>query len=179
MKAKHIGLILCLCIILFSVYKVYCTQVEYTEAINEYYTIINENLTLINISVDEKENNITENTPNNTIEEKKEYKIDINKLKEINKDTVGWIILTDSNINYPIVQTDNNDKYLNTTFEGKNNRAGAIYLDMSSNIDNKLSTLIIYGHNMKNGTMFRELNDLVDNSYFNNHKVFNIDLGNG
>lgn len=169
-------------LIIIALYNICNITTEYNEAEYEYSQLINENIKTVEVEIDNTGSEIsnTDKIQNQNKDEKKfTYEVDLNSLKKINKDTVGWIILADTEINYPIVQTDNNDKYLNTTFEGKTNKAGAIYLDMNSNIDDKMSNLIIYGHNMKNGTMFRHLNDLVNLEYFEKHKVFNIDLGNG
>ena len=100
-------------------------------------------------------------------------------MKAQNADTVGWIILPDSKINYPIVKSKDNTEYLTTTFEGQSSNSGAIFLDMycESNFSNQNS--IIYGHNMKNGSMFRALNNMTDKEYFWRHHIFCIDIGNG
>ena len=87
------------------------------------------------------------------------YEVDLASVKKQNPDTVGWIILPDSKINYPIVKSKDNTEYLTTTFEGQN--------------------AIVYGHNMKNGSMFRALNNLTDKEYFWRHHIFCIDTGNG
>lgn len=86
--------------------------------------------------------------------EEKEDKIMINwdKLYEINKDIIGWIKIENTNINYPILKDDENLKYLKHSYNEKYNNNGSIF---TLNVDpfNDENT-VIYGHNMKNGTMF-------------------------
>lgn len=107
------------------------------------------------------------------------YSVDLENAKEQNKDTIGWIILPDSKINYPIVKSKDNTEYLTTTFEGQSSSSGAIFVDMLCESDFSCENTIIYGHNMKNGSMFRVLNDLTDKEFFWRHHIFCIDTGNG
>ncbi len=107
------------------------------------------------------------------------YEVDLEAAKAQNPDTVGWIILPDSRINYPIVKSKDNTEYLTTTFEGKTANSGAIFMDMYCKEDFSNQNTIIYGHNMKNGSMFRALNNMTDKEYFSTHHVFCIDMGNG
>lgn len=107
------------------------------------------------------------------------YEVDLEAAKAQNPDTVGWIILPDSRINYPIVKSKDNTEYLTTTFEGQTANSGAIFLDMYCANDFSNLNTIIYGHNMKNGSMFRALNNMTDKEYFWRHHIFCIDIGNG
>lgn len=107
------------------------------------------------------------------------YSVDLNAMKAQNADTIGWIILPDTRINYPIVMSKDNTEYLTTTFEGQYSSSGAIFVDMLCESDFSCENTIIYGHNMKNGSMFRALNNLTDKEYFWRHHIFCIDTGNG
>lgn len=107
------------------------------------------------------------------------YEVDLEAAKTQNLDTVGWIILPDSKINYPIVKSKDNEEYLTTTFEGKKANSGAIFMDMYCANDFSNQNTIIYGHNMRNGSMFRALNNMTDKEYFSTHHVFCIDMGSG
>ena len=64
----------------------------------------------------------------NTGEDEEKITIDFDKLLSINKDTVGWIRFNSDKVNYPIVHTNNNDYYLNRSFDGKINQAGSIFI---------------------------------------------------
>lgn len=88
-------------------------------------------------------------------------KIDFNKLLGINKETVGWIEISNTNINYPIVQTTNNDYYLNHLIDGSINNVGSIFLDYRNDKNFNDMNTIIYGHNLKSGQMFSELSNIL------------------
>ena len=100
--------------------------------------------------------------------------VDFDKLVEMNPETVGWIKIPDTPIDYPIVQTGNNDKYLHTDFNGRESVGGAIYLDFESSADMKGKNNILYGHHMKNGSMFKALVNYKDKAYFEDHPYFTI-----
>lgn len=96
--------------------------------------------------------------------------IDFESLRQINPDIVAWVVIPGADISYPVVQAANNDKYLSTSFAGKNSGAGAIFLDCdcSSSFDSDRS--IIYGHNMRDGTMFAGLNKFKDLDFAREHR---------
>lgn len=100
--------------------------------------------------------------------------IDFEELAKINPDVIGWIRIPDTNIDYPIVQNDNNDTYLHTDFNGEESIYGAIYLDFESDSDMMGKNNILYGHNMKNGSMFRDLVYYKEEQYFKDHQYFEI-----
>ena len=80
---------------------------------------------------------------------------------EKNKDIVGWITVDYTSIDYPIVQGDDNEYYLNHTLTNKVNSSGWIFMDARNNIDDWDKNTIIYGHNLKNGSMFGTLKRLI------------------
>ncbi len=96
--------------------------------------------------------------------------IDFKELEKINPDIVGWIRIQGTAIDYPIVHTDNNETYLDTDFEGKKSVAGTIYLDFESEPDFSGRHNIIYGHHMKNGTMFKDVIKYKDETFFKEHQ---------
>ena len=100
--------------------------------------------------------------------------IDFEALWAENPDTVGWITIEGTNINYPIVKGTDNDFYLNHDFNGEENIAGSIYLDFESQRDFDGRNNIIYGHNMKNGSMFKDVVRYKDEAYFKEHQFFTI-----
>ena len=83
--------------------------------------------------------------------------IDLHALREVNPDVVGWIFLPNSMINYPLMQGDDNQFYLEHTWEGVPNFYGSIFLETRNNPDLTDFNTIIYGHNMLNGSMFAGL----------------------
>lgn len=100
--------------------------------------------------------------------------IQFDELRKINPDIVGWLVIEGTEIDYPIVQTGNNDTYLNTDFEGKKSVAGAIYLDYECEPDFSGRHNIIYGHNMKNGSMFKDIVKYKDEEYFKEHQDITV-----
>ncbi len=91
--------------------------------------------------------------------------VDFESLRKENPDIVGWIYIHDTGINYPIVQTKDNDYYLHRTFNKKDSYIGAIFLDAMCKSDFGSFNNIIYGHNLKNGEMFGHLKGLYDINY--------------
>lgn len=97
--------------------------------------------------------------------------VDWDFLRSVNPDVVGWIYCPDTIINYPVVQTDNHDFYLDHGFDGKPNGAGTIFADMDSVVGVMLSNYIIYGHNMKDNSMFGTFQGYVNENYYKDHPV--------
>jgi len=108
--------------------------------------------------------------PETSIEDLEASGIDWDALRETNPDIVGWLMIPDTVIHYPIVQTNNNDYYLNHLSDGTPNGAGAIFLDYLN--DQAISGMnnFIYGHNLIDGTMFASLKHYRDRAYFDEHK---------
>ena len=95
--------------------------------------------------------------------------VNLDELKQINSDTVGWIYVNNTNINYPVVKTNNNDYYLNHQFDKHYNEAGWIFMDYrnDSDINNNKNT-IIYGHSLKNKALFGSLLKTVNGTWHSN-----------
>ena len=94
--------------------------------------------------------------------------VDFNDLLAKNSDTVGWIQVQGTNINYPIVQTTNNDYYLNHAFDKTENKAGRVYMDYRNNAVEFNQNTIIYAHSRYNGTMFGSLKNILNSSWYTN-----------
>ena len=94
--------------------------------------------------------------------------VDFNDLLAKNSDTVGWIQVQGTNINYPIVQTTNNDYYLNHAFDKTENKAGWVYMDYRNNAVDFNQNTIIYAHSRYNGTMFGSLKNILNSSWYTN-----------
>ena len=86
-----------------------------------------------------------------------ESPVDFAGLKAINKDVIGWLNVEALDISYPMVRGTDNDYYLHRTFKKEDNFAGSIFMDYLNNPNLKDQNTIIYGHNMKNGSMFGTL----------------------
>lgn len=101
--------------------------------------------------------------------------VDFNKLKDVNNDIKGWILVNGTNVNYPFVQTDNNSYYLKHSFDKSYNTAGWLFLDYRNNdTDNK--NTIIYGHGRYDKTMFGTLRDILESNWVNNKDNYIIKI---
>jgi len=135
--------------LLFSIYKIYTITSSYNEGANTYQAI-------------------------KTHVKKSEKEIDFDKLKEINKDVIGWIYSKDTTIDYPVVQGSDNSYYLSHLFDNTPNSSGSIFMDYTKNKNFTSKNTVLYGHHMKNGTMFQSLMGYKDPSYYNSHKVIDL-----
>lgn len=94
---------------------------------------------------------------------------DLPALQEINPDVLGWIMIPDTNISYPLLQGTDNDYYLNHTWNKNRNSAGSIFLEAYVSPNFTDFNTIIYGHRMNNGSMFTGLRKFEDLSYWEQH----------
>lgn len=101
----------------------------------------------------------------------KKENIDWEKLKFINDDIVGWIEIENANINYPILKDNDDLYYLKHTFEKKYNRNGSIFTLDTNPFQEET---VIYGHNMRNGLMFSDLGNYMNEKFLEEHKTVHI-----
>ncbi|MDL2237987.1 class B sortase [Christensenellaceae bacterium OttesenSCG-928-K19] len=103
--------------------------------------------------------------------------VDFDSLLEQNPDTVGWITIPDTLINYPVVQTTNNSRYLNTSFSGTRSGAGAVFADAKNNMRELNQNTVLYGHNMGSGRtdMFGTLLYYNDAEHYDRHRYIQFD----
>ena len=95
------------------------------------------------------------------------YKMVFDELKAINNDTIGWITVNNTNINYPVVQSKDNDYYLKRDYYKNKNRHGWVFMDYRNKADNLGRNTIIYGHNLANQKMFGTLRYALNSSWYN------------
>lgn len=95
-----------------------------------------------------------------------------------NADCIGWLSIDGTNISYPVMHTPSDpQKYLRRSFYGKYSQSGVPFLDGRCGTDG--GNLIIYGHNMKNGTMFSDLKRYVDREFLNAHRTVKFETADG
>ena len=141
---KIINLIL-ISIVAFSLFKIVDKQIKYSKDIKVYSEI----------------NEIASN--NSDMLDK--------SMLEVNNEYKFWIKVENTNIDYPVAQGKDNDYYINHDFNKNENISGAIFLDYRNNFINDLNT-IVYGHHMRNETMFNNLVKFKDSNFFNeNNKI--------
>lgn len=160
MKKKHdkrrilanIMTLIFLCVFLFSLYKVVGILKEYRE-IDELYDQTSENY------LTEAEDEPNKITPD----------VDLESLREINTDVIGWIYIPDTDISFPLLQGKSNKQYLYQSYKKEYLTAGSIYLDYRCNADLEDKNTVIYGHNMHNGSMFGSLKKYKNEEYRDKH----------
>ena len=103
-------------------------------------------------------------------------RINFDKLKSINPDTIAYIKVNNTNIDYVVVKANDNKYYLNHNFNNEKNIAGWIFGDYRNKFDETDKNLIIYGHNMKDGSMFETLIYAIDKNWYTNEENMIITL---
>lgn len=95
--------------------------------------------------------------------------LDIPALQKINSEVIGWIYIPETVISYPLLHAQSNDTYLYTAWDGTSNVAGSIFLETQCSADLTDFNTIIYGHNMRNGSMFAALKDYQKYDFLRTH----------
>ncbi|MBQ7140391.1 MAG: class B sortase [Bacilli bacterium] len=173
------AIILIIMIVSFELLFIAQNMYQTTQDINDVQSLNPENVVIVeeNIVIEDEEPTVVEpevipepeTNTNQNINTTPTLTQDFTKLLEINSDTVGWLTVNNTKIDYPVVQSENNKYYLNKSFYKKNSIAGWIYMDYRNNIDNLDQNTIIYGHSgMKNSIMFSSLNKIMKDAWLKN-----------
>ena len=154
-----------------------------------YTNVYTPNIKTVKVSVDNNtgkslnapKKNIEENKKSNYIETNlfRIYgntdinSINLDNLRKTNNQIVAWLIVDGTNVNYPIVKTDNNDYYLNHNINKSKDSNGWTFMDYRNNIDLSDNNTIFYGHNLINKTSFGSLSKVFTKKWFNssNHNI--------
>ena len=155
-KVLNFIMILALCIIIYGVWSMVSLKLQYKKADEEY-----GNLQKSMVISGEEE-----------LKDKPNINIDYEKLKKENPDTVGWLYYPCLNINYPIMQDDDNSFYIKHTFSGDKNAAGSIFLDADADKEFSDNNTFLYGHNMTDGSMFGHLKEIRDEEFLEENPCF-------
>ncbi len=100
--------------------------------------------------------------------------VEFDKLKEINEDVIAWIAFDNLDISYPVLYSGDNGYYLRRTFNGTNNTAGSIFMEAANEPDFSDYHTILYGHNMKNGSMFGKLKKFKEQEFYEENQYFTV-----
>ena len=143
---------------------------------------ISSSIYIVKWYIDGKQNNILkEKTAEAIIIEESEedidvkYKIDFEKLKNINNQVVAWIKVYGTQVEYPVVQAEDNSYYLKHNLEKKYNVAGWIFADYKNKLDGTDKNIVIYGHNMRDSAMFGSLKAILTKEWYDNTENYIID----
>lgn len=168
----YLILIISLIIFIYSIINIalwYIDVKKNNEVINDINKIIQvpDNIDFeeqIDIKEDEKTGDYWDYMKTNFLD------VNLSKLKTINEDTAGWIQVPNTFVNYPFVKSNDNEYYLNHSFNKEKNNAGWLFMDYRNTKDLNNKNLIIYGHNRKDKTMFGTLKQLTNQNWFTNKR---------
>ena len=171
-KILNIVLITVFVVAAFNIGKIYY---DYNKADNTYeeiqdeYVASNEELFV----PEQTGNNIPEptNPPESTNPPEPPITVYFSSLLERNNDVIGWLYCPDTIINYPVVQGKSNDQYLRRDLDGEYLVSGTLFADYRNGALNDDANYIIYGHNMKNSTMFSLLAKYKQQEYYDQHPI--------
>lgn len=149
-RVLSVLMMICIVIAGISGYKLYSIMHNYHQSNEEY---------------EEIENSVTKET-------KQGYTVDFSYLQSQNPDCIGWIRFEHLNINYPIMQGEDNDYYLHHTLNGSYLYAGSIFMNYQNKKDFSDMNTFIFGHNMKNDSMFGLLGNFKNKETFRENPYF-------
>ncbi len=166
-------------LLLFSGYKVICVLGEYQQADSLYETVQQEYVEVVPTT--------TKSTSTGEQQEEEieppslaPIRVDFPGLISQNEDVVGWLYCPDTVVNYPVVQGEDNDTYLHADLSGEYLRSGTLFVNSTNDPQPMVDkNYIVYGHSMKNGSMFGVLLKYKKQSFFDQHPVWYYLTPNG
>ena len=174
---KNIIFILCVLIFIFSIYTILNWQINNSK-IRQINNEINEIIDIKN----NNENQQLVNPPNNLNDNYFYYinfpflAVNFSELLLKNNNTVGYIKISNTAVNYPVVQASDNEFYLNHSFDKSENKAGWIFLDFRGNLIDLVDNNVIYGHSRLDGTLFGSLSRVLTSDWQDNKDNYVIYL---
>lgn len=143
-------------VIVLCVWHMISVQNQYKSAKESYDKLRNQYVT--EEDTDDSESSSTEKQQET--KEEPGIQVDLKGLQEKNPDIIGWIYYEPAGISYPVLQDEDNTYYIKHTYVGEKNSTGSIFMDAWNSSDFSDMNTFIYGHNMRNGTMFGSLSDI-------------------
>ena len=162
-----LALIVAVAVFCFAAYNLFHIYTEYKKGTDEYNNIEQ-------MAVTERDPESTEEVSDTEQGLQPPFDVDFAALQGVNPDVVGWIYIEAlDGISYPVVQGEDNEEYLHTTYENNYNFAGTIFIDYENSRDFTDCNTLVYGHNMKNGSMFGRLKNFSeDQTTYEKSKYF-------
>lgn len=155
---------------------------EYKVAVDK-YDDLNSEFVDVYTPPTEEQNPGTENENTETVSPEVPWyqmiSVDLDGLHKKYPHIVGWIFFENETISYPVLHSDDNNRYLRTTYDGKKATAGSIFIEATHSRDFTDTHTIVYGHNMRNLSMFGKLKYYkTEENYYDTHQYFQIFSGN-
>lgn len=166
--------VICIGVAAWGIYGIYN---EYQMAVDKYNALEEEFVEYTPPVGTETEDGSTEPAPE--IPWYQMISVDLEGLHKKYPDIVGWIFFENETISYPVLHAEDNNKYLRTTYDGKSATAGSIFIEATHSGDFSDTHTLVYGHNMKNLSMFGKLKYYkTQDGYYDTHQYFQIFSGN-
>lgn len=170
LRRVFMGVLLLVAVSCLGYFGVYCYESIQTDRKNQRLARMKENETANDMYQDEVvEVQVGEETKRFRVLE--QYK----SLYHQNQNLIGWLKIADTIIDYPVMQTGNNDYYQNHNSNLEEDRNGAIFMDTACDVKLPSTNYIIYGHNMRSGKMFGTLDQYADEKFYEKHKRIEFD----
>ncbi|MFJ7404582.1 MULTISPECIES: class B sortase [unclassified Lysinibacillus] len=154
----------------FALVKYVYTYYESSKSLKEVQTIYAETLAAI-----QEEVVVDDAVSNAEIKSKYTIRPQFHDLLAVNDHIVGWISVDNTKLNNPILHADNNEFYLNHNYKDRESRAGSVFMDYRNDALDISRNTILYGHAMKDGTMFGSLKNYLNQDYANAHRTIYLD----
>ena len=165
-------------VFIITTIKLYSIERERDQGKETYESIVSEvKRQTSNLSTEKS--SVSEEVNQTTSESQPKSLINFDDLKRMNKETVAWITMDGTNIDYPVAQGVDNEYYLKHTFDLKENSCGSIFVDEKCETPFHQFLTILYGHHMRNGTMFSDLTKYKDASFARMHRTISIETEQG
>lgn len=159
-KIRYVLMVICLAVFCYSAYNLIQIYLDYKKIDDEYEEIAEE----YTVKQDEGENYLD---------------IQWDELLNRNKDVKAWIQIPDTNVNYPVLQGETNDTYIHSDIDGNYLNAGSIFVASENQNPFQDINTVIYGHNMKNGSMFNNIKSYTEQDFADEHPYVYIYLPDG
>lgn len=170
---KLVIIILGLIVVVTSI-KIIMIETNYHKSAASYDEITKKVKTIEKTTTEEKNVQDEKKNEKNDSKEKNKVIIDFNTLEKINSQAVGWITIDGTVIDYPIAKGEDNQYYLNHSFDKEESSSGAIFVDKDCKEPFSQFLTIVYGHHMRNGTMFADIKNYGNKEYAKKHSAITV-----
>lgn len=173
-KAVRVLILAGMAVCLIPVCQAYCRSIQHREQQKELREMVTEASTQCPVQTSSAPQEMTASGLPEQAEEKPVMLAGYANLYEENKDLAGWLSIEGMKIDYPVMQCEDDEYYLHHDFYGKESKYGCLYVRGQADLDAG-TNFIIYGHNMKDGSMFGELDLYLKESFYKEHPAISFD----
>ena len=162
-------------IFLVSLWKLLGIYKEYEHGVKAYQQITEQFVNTADGSTDHSiDQKITEEVNQDKEQQRPQIFVDFKSLQETYPDVKAWLYCEGTPINYPIAQSADNEYYLHRLLDGQYDKSGTLFMDCRNEEDFTDWNTIVYGHNMKNDTMFGVIPDYMDQKFYEKHPIMHL-----